>query len=199
MSSVYHNREDITLPGETWKAVQGFPGYIVSDLGRFGSYWHFTSNLTPWAIKDKVRIIKGTPQTIKGYYRVTCRHPEGVVTKALHRLVLEAFVGPCPEGMEACHWDDDPINNKLSNLRWDTKEGNIKDKFRNGLVLKGSQVTQSKLTDEIVMQIWQRLAQGETQKYVGQRFDVSHSMISRIQRGESWKHIDTTTAPAYLI
>jgi hypothetical protein len=47
-------------------------------------------------------------------------------------LVLEAFVGPCPDGLEACHWDDDPTNNRLSNLRWDTSIANKRDMARNG-------------------------------------------------------------------
>ena len=51
---------------------------------------------------------------------------------SVHRLVLEAFVGPCPEGMEACHWDDNPTNNQLENLRWDTHRENVKDRIRNG-------------------------------------------------------------------
>ena len=40
----------------------------------------------------------------------------------VHRLVLITFVGPCPEGMECCHKDDNPLNNRLENLRWDTQE-----------------------------------------------------------------------------
>jgi len=45
----------------------------------------------------------------------------------VHRLVLEAFVGPCPDGMEACHLDSDKTNNRVSNLRWDTHLENMRD------------------------------------------------------------------------
>ena len=48
-------------------------------------------------------------------------------TLYVHRMVLEVFSGPCPDGMEGCHADGDPSNNKLSNLRWDTKQANAKD------------------------------------------------------------------------
>jgi hypothetical protein len=47
-------------------------------------------------------------------------------------MVLEAFVGPSPEGMEACHRDDVPANNHLSNLRWDTHRANLREASRNG-------------------------------------------------------------------
>jgi hypothetical protein len=46
----------------------------------------------------------------------------------IHRLVLEAFVGPCPVGMQACHADGDRQNNRPGNLRWDTCKANMADK-----------------------------------------------------------------------
>lgn len=50
----------------------------------------------------------------------------------VHRLVLEAFVGPCPEGMETLHRNDSPGDNRLENLRWGTHAENIEDMKRNG-------------------------------------------------------------------
>ena len=50
----------------------------------------------------------------------------------VHILVLTAFVGPRPEGMYGLHWDDDPDNNHLSNLRWGTPSENSLDANRNG-------------------------------------------------------------------
>jgi len=52
--------------------------------------------------------------------------------KLVHRLVLEAFAGPCPDGMEACHGDGDPTNNRRLNLRWDTRSSNQLDTVRHG-------------------------------------------------------------------
>ena len=46
----------------------------------------------------------------------------------VHRLVLEAFVGPCPEGMECRHLEGDTANNALSNLAWGTPQENAADK-----------------------------------------------------------------------
>lgn len=47
-------------------------------------------------------------------------------------LIAETFLGPCPEGMECCHNDDNRANNRLDNLRWDTHQNNVKDGYRNG-------------------------------------------------------------------
>lgn len=50
----------------------------------------------------------------------------------VHTLVLETFVGPRPQGMEACHANDDPTDNRLVNLRWDTHRSNTRDEVANG-------------------------------------------------------------------
>lgn len=51
--------------------------------------------------------------------------------KLVHRLVMEAFVGPCPEGMEVCHGPKD--NDYLSNLSYGTRSRNIHDRARDGV------------------------------------------------------------------
>lgn len=50
----------------------------------------------------------------------------------VHTLVLEAFVGPCPKGMEACHNNGDKKDNRVKNLRWDTASNNMRDLVKHG-------------------------------------------------------------------
>jgi hypothetical protein len=45
----------------------------------------------------------------------------------VHRAVLDAFVGPCPDGMECRHLDGNAANNKLDNLAWGTPAENRRD------------------------------------------------------------------------
>lgn len=60
-------------------------------------------------------------------------------TRLLHHLVAEAFLGPRPEGSLVLHWDDDPTNAALSNLRYGTPSENGKDAVRNGSNRSASQ------------------------------------------------------------
>lgn len=116
---------------ETWKAIHGFPGYDVSDIGRVRSYW--VRGKPSWISDEPQRIMKGS---FAGKYRnypfVLLRKGGKSYGRLVHVLVLLAFVGPKPEGTQVCHYDDNPSNNNLSNLRYGTPSENKKDAIRNG-------------------------------------------------------------------
>ena len=114
---------------ERWLPVVGYEGlYEVSDQGRVRSIGRLdrTNHMhAPCVLKEQ-------PEERTGHRRVYIS-VDGVKSYLrVHRAVLEAFVGPCPEDMEACHWNDDPSDNRLENLRWDTKKANRQDCVRNG-------------------------------------------------------------------
>lgn len=50
----------------------------------------------------------------------------------VHRLVALAFLGPEPDGMEVCHYNGDPTDARVENLRWDTHGENLRDAVRHG-------------------------------------------------------------------
>ena len=50
----------------------------------------------------------------------------------VHRLVLEAFVGPLPDGMVTRHLDGNPLNNHISNLQYGSQSENGLDTVRHG-------------------------------------------------------------------
>jgi hypothetical protein len=47
------------------------------------------------------------------------------ITRKVHTLIAEAFLGPRPVGMVVCHNDFNPLNNYKDNLRYDTQKANI--------------------------------------------------------------------------
>lgn len=66
------------------------------------------------------------------YLHVLLCSPGVQLSRHVHTLVLEAFVGPRPPGMFACHENDIPSDNRVENLRWDTPRANRLDSVRNG-------------------------------------------------------------------
>ncbi|WP_082143830.1 HNH endonuclease signature motif containing protein [Nitratireductor soli] len=99
----------------------------------------------------------------------------------VHELVLLAFVGPCPPGHECRHLDGDEANNRLFNLRWDTRGNNGRDKKWHRVC------SRYKLRPEDIIAIKALLGTISGRK-LGIIFGVTESNISCIRTGKI--HID---------
>ncbi|WP_396897297.1 NUMOD4 motif-containing HNH endonuclease [Mycolicibacterium fortuitum] len=120
---------------ERWVPIPGLVGfYEVSDQGRVRSLDRIQQRRHGVSYPLKGRVLKpsksGKPG--KDYSSVGLCGPDSKVFRHVHRLVLETFVGPCPAGMEACHNNGDRFDNRLENLRWDTRSNNNLDKNKHG-------------------------------------------------------------------
>ena len=117
---------------EIWKPVVGYEGhYEVSNLGRVRSLDRVVIRSNGRRHRNRGRVLS---QVLNEHgYPTTSLSRSGKSRRSLtHRLVLTAFVGPCPPDMEGCHNDGNPANPNLTNLRWDTKINNAADRKRHG-------------------------------------------------------------------
>lgn len=105
-----------------WKDVIGYEGcYQISDKTVVKSLKRQRCR--------KERILK-QKKDMGGYLYVRL-YKNGKRQRCLvHRLMLEAFIGPCPEGYQTCHNNGDKENNLIPNIRWDTPYNNTQDKIR---------------------------------------------------------------------
>jgi hypothetical protein len=163
---------------EIWKPIPGYSGHMASNLGR---------------VKGIDRVVKcgyGATRTQRGKLIVQRLNGWGRPVVSLcqgnkqrqefvHRLVLMAFVGPQPVGMEACHNDGCKTNNQIENLRWDTRSANVVDEVVAG---------RHHLTKLTVDQVRQIKASSEMHKVLAKRFGVTRSNITAIKSGKSWRH-----------
>lgn len=116
------------MSAEEWRPIPGYEGiYEVSNLGRVRALARLDARGR--SRSERIRALVRQPS---GHLTVALRRNGARTTAQVHRLVLEAFVGPCPRGMEACHGNDVPDDNRLANLRWDTRAANQLDSVRNG-------------------------------------------------------------------
>lgn len=67
-----------------------------------------------------------------GYPRVTLKVGGARHNYLVHHLVLKAFVGPKPAGMECRHLNGNPADDRLENLKWGTPTENSYDTVRHG-------------------------------------------------------------------
>ena len=116
-----------------WMSIPGFDGhYEASDAGLIRSLDRTIMTVSrtrkPYSQLRPGRVLKPGKIGTSEHLHVVL---EGRIDRTVHSLILETFVGPCPPGLEALHHDDDPSNNKLSNLSWGTRSENSYDAIRN--------------------------------------------------------------------
>ena len=128
----------------------------------------------------------------RGYLRVNLVPPEGSSyrTFRVHRLVLEAFIGQCPNGMEGRHLNGIKTDCNLSNLAWGTPEQNRQDNRDLDVYARGSKHSQAKLTECDIRIIRKRYAEGVFLRILSDEYKVSIQNIHAIVQKRSWKHVD---------
>jgi hypothetical protein len=172
-------------PDVRYENVEGFPGYRV---GEDGSVWSRRNVGCKGGIGRVWKRLK--PQNCKGYRLVSLRKNRKTFMRQVHRLVLEAFVGQCPKGMECCHKNDIPSDNRLSNLRWDTSKGNSADCVNHGNSLKGTKNHHAKLTDRKVANARRLYASGGyILRELAAMNGVSREVMGKAIKGKTWKHV----------
>src|SRR5262245_14917428 len=131
-----------------WRNIMAFPGYQVSNTGRVRSCLQLVSAGGGRGFKSVLGEDGFELKPIQQKYLKVNLHRNGKKhLKCVHILVMEAFVGRCPPGMEACHNDGNPTNNDVSNLRWDTHKSNCADKQTHGTIAAGERNGRSKITE----------------------------------------------------
>jgi hypothetical protein len=167
----------VQLGGYLVKWIDGYEGLYAVTIN--GDVYSFHSSVHEAAKLSGRRMPAG-------YERVVlCRN--GVQKERLvHHLVLETFVGLCPDSMETRHLNGNPSDNRLVNLCWGTPKENGKDKARHGTRVHGEDHGCSVLTMGQVNEIRGRLSSGESHTVIAQDYPVSRSLVSQIARGEKW-------------
>ena len=163
---------------EMWMPCMGFPEYAVSSSGRVKRViardrWH-----PPRHLKAGLNS--------RGYPEVTL-YRDGVGRKcAVHRLVIEAFIGIIPEDYDSHHRNANRTDNRAVNLT-------MLPRGRHGAIRsidnKGERNGQAKLTKRMVETIRQRIAGGERNMDLAVEYGVCRSCISNIKTGKRWQHI----------
>lgn len=124
----------VIITSMRWVPVVGFEtSYEVSDTGLVRSIDRVIEIVSrtgkPYKQLRPGKVLSPGRNSSSGHLHVIL---EGRNDKTIHSLVLEAFVGPRPDGLMARHLDDDPTNNHLHNLTWGTRSENSNDAVKNG-------------------------------------------------------------------
>jgi len=184
------------LPQQDGVRFSLLPECHAYAIGDDGSVW------SRWKINSAGRG-KPLPRTMDGDWKrlnpssdavgrkvVNIAYPAGIKQEKVHRLVLAAFVGECPDGMIACHNNGDHSDNRLDNLRWDTPKANEADKLIHGTHNMGERCGTSKMKLADVVCALERYRNGEPSKSIAKDYGVTANHIARLARGERWPELE---------
>lgn len=170
---------------EEWRDIPGYEGrYQASSLGRIRSL--------PNSRYKTVRLLAPGLKPPTGYLVVNLSVDGKAKTIMIQNLVLTTFVGPRPPGLVACHRNNIPSDNALSNLRWDTQQSNIDDKTRFDTQPVGSKNAMAKLSESQVAEIKAKLKdrkRGDIAR-VAREYGLNPVLVCKIAHNKRWKHVD---------
>lgn len=174
------------LDTASWLDIPGWEGlYQASSDGQIKSLERVVlyQKRAPRTFPSKI-----LAQTVNpGGYKMVSLSRNGVRSVCyVHRLVALAFYGYPLDGQEVCHNNGDRLDNRFSNLRWDTRSGNFSDKLIHGTSNRGQNHGNAKLTEEQALAV---LRSTETHAEIARRYDISTSSVYLIKRGTNWKHL----------
>ena len=107
---------------ETWKYIPGYDGiYSVSNMGRVRSESRFDSI----GRRIEERIMRQGKHK-DGYAQIDLLKDGKRIKMLVHKAVMLAFVGECPDGCEVNHINEDKTDNRLENLEYITHLANTR-------------------------------------------------------------------------
>lgn len=97
-----------------WNEIFYYKGGIL--------YWKINPKNNHTKIGDKAGFLSQN-----GYFQVKFEK----ITRNIHRIIYEMFIGEIPMNMEVDHIDGDKLNNQLDNLRLVNKSENGRNRGKN--------------------------------------------------------------------
>lgn len=180
------------LEGEEWRPVVGYEGYDVSSMGRVRTWWPGNR------IRNRGPFIRTPGFLPKGYLIVILKGGGSpAVHRLVHRLVLDAFVGPCPTGHEGSHLDGHKVNCRLANLAWETPGANNARKREHGTLRIGENHPTGRLNREAGERVAKAYLSGEADlRQAGAREGVTWAVAQGVVRKRRGKHLGISVDPS---
>lgn len=173
---------------ERWKDVVGYEGYYrVSNQGRVKS---LSRQQRSYGGRVWLKPEKMLRATFDGRYSVVSLTVDGVkVRPYIHDLVLTAFKGERPDGLQGCHKNGVGSDNRLRNLRWGTPKSNHDDRVLHGTLCVGVKHGMNKYSESQIKKVKRLLTQGVTASAITEATGVPVGTVYQVKHGRQWKHL----------
>jgi len=167
---------------EEWRMIKNSTRHAVSNTGRV---LRFVGEGVPELTSSFLNWKELIPHASGNYLKVGIDIHGKSVTKAVHRLVAETFLGE--SDLEVNHKDCNPKNNHLSNLEWLSHRDNIRHAYKHGRCFNENDEWRGrKLLSKDIVEIKKLHLSGWTHQKIADRYNVSRVLITRILNNKAW-------------
>ena len=174
---------------EIWKDIDGYPDYMVSNMGRVKSLERNVVKGKGGLYKIEEKILKSIKKR-DGYLQINLSKDGKQKTHLIHRLVAQAFLLNPNNLVEINHIDEDKTNNRADNLEWCSREYNCNYGTRNERI--SIPILQFSKTDEFIKK-W------DSAREVERELNIAHNQITacckkrkdyKTAGGYKWGYVD---------
>lgn len=162
------------IKGEIWKIIEEYPNYEISNKGRVLSHYGGRETLM------KIRLDR------YGYWSVCLTNKLGQKYKTVHRLVARAFLGE--SDLTVNHINGNKLNNCVENLEYMTRKENSKQAGLNGLMSRGEEHYNARLSELKVKLIFYKRSKGKILHQIANEVGISKTHVFQILNGIKWKN-----------
>jgi hypothetical protein len=166
-------------PSVDYRPYPLLPNYVVGSNGEIYSACFYKKNL---GLIRRKYLFKISPAISSKYLVIVICQNKKRVTKKVHSMVAETFLGPKPKGKECAHGNGKHTDNRVENLRWATRTENLIDRLKhktNPLV---------KLTYEDSDDIRLKARNGVRVELIAREYGVCKATIYNIISNLCWKN-----------
>lgn len=162
---------------EQWKPVVGFEQYEVSNLGRI--------KRIKAACGATVNAVINPWPTRNGYMAVGLSVNSKVSTRLVHRLVAQAWIGSV-EKLDVCHNNGKRDDNRLINLRIDTRKGNMADIYIHDTHIRGERCGSNRHSEELMRKIKGEIRDGAVVRQLAIKYNIPAPTLYGLAQGKIW-------------
>lgn len=167
-----------------WSTIARAPRYEITEFGDVRRK-QAIGKTTPGPVLKPITNGKNAHQLV----RLGTDH--GVINCFIHRLVAETFIGPSPEGKPiVAHYDGDPTNNHVSNLRWASHRENCEDQARHGTDPAGERNPNARFNETDIRLMRAHAERGERHKVIAFLWGTSAEYVGNVVRRRVWRHLE---------
>lgn len=163
---------------EQWRPIVDWPEYEVSNLGRVKRVRAACgattgSLLNPWRSRG-------------GYLMVGLSRGSKVKTMLVHRLVAMTLIGD-PSGQDVCHNNGIRTDNRVENLRIDSRKGNMSDIYRHDTHIRGERCGTNKYSEGLMRKIKAEIASGGVVRQIAAKYGIPATTLYGVAQGRTWR------------